>query len=570
MSQVNLKNIIKKLVQEYISTFKEQLGDMASTGATSDDGNNITSPRIGGSYRDDYEEIQAYILKNVYGGDGGHYKHYPARSSMGIEREKMGMFELKKYIKEVLEELDEDAYGSATLTTQGQRKKRFKTPHGGPPGMWVEKINEDQAAINDNNRRIVNNNIENLYLTLDNQEIQVDMQKSQMQKSVGDQTKGIADATAKEQEIRKELEEVEAIRAQTAAELGKLQRQQKEEGAEFPPQLISTIETLEKEKQGYDDKIKSLETKIKQADDTEQNMIKQRSAASGAAASGIANAEKALNKARQNAKKQAATMRRTLSEDYFKQRSNKNLMEYIDSYKREILLEKATSQFFNLFDEGKTDEEILRLYAEQGVVVPEPFVTKLRKKHEGLKHDKLDLEEFEREAKNFKKVPLIDEDEVEIEVKELSSRLFKENEIKKRYPMPPEIKIALQDRLKLNPLNRFIKNLKAVNSIPPSYRIFLHNGQFFDIVYEEFSLMVKIGPDNYYLDTIEEKNYAIKHINRLLTQPTLKQGDVEDEEIDDILPTPTAKKPGRPPSASPTPSLPEPTPITPPTPELET
>ena len=55
MSQVNLKNIIKKLVQEYISTFKEQLGDMASTGATSDDGNNITSPRIGGSYRDDYE-----------------------------------------------------------------------------------------------------------------------------------------------------------------------------------------------------------------------------------------------------------------------------------------------------------------------------------------------------------------------------------------------------------------------------------------------------------------------------------------------------------------------------------
>ena len=51
---------------------------------------------------------------------------------------------------------------------------------------------------------------------------------------------------------------------------------------------------------------------------------------------------------------------------------------------------------------------------------------------------KLDLEEFERETKNFKKIPLVDEDE--IEVKELSSWLFKEEKIKKRYPMPPEIK----------------------------------------------------------------------------------------------------------------------------------
>ena len=75
--------------------------------------------------------------------------------------------------------------------------------------------------------------------------------------------------------------------------------------------------------------------------------------------------------------------------------------------------------------------------------------------------------------------------------------------------------------------------------------------------------MVKIGPDNYYLDNIQEKNYAIKHINRLLTQPTMTQGDVEEDEIDDITPPTPPKRQGRPPAA---PKPPAPTPPTPPTP----
>ena len=76
--------------------------------------------------------------------------------------------------------------------------------------------------------------------------------------------------------------------------------------------------------------------------------------------------------------------------------------------------------------------------------------------------------------------------------------------------------------------------------------------------------MVKIGSDNYYLGDLQEKNYAIKHINRLLTQPAMKQGDIEDEEEEDIsLPSPTKPK-GRPPvKSSPTPpTSPPPTPIT--------
>ena len=102
---------------------------------------------------------------------------------------------------------------------------------------------------------------------------------------------------------------------------------------------------------------------------------------------------------------------------------------------------------------------------------------------------------------------------------------IQENKIVKKYNIPPEIKDALEDKLKMSPLIRFVKNLKAVNSIPPSYRIFLLNGQHFDIYYEDYSLMAKIGVDEYYLADLEERNYAVKHINRLMTKPIPKIGD---------------------------------------------
>ena len=176
-------------------------------------------------------------------------------------------------------------------------------------------------------------------------------------------------------------------------------------------------------------------------------------------------------------------------------------MEYMDSYKRKILLEKAISKFFKFFDEGKTDEEVLRIYAEQGIVVPEPFVKKARDKHKKFKHEKLDLEELEQETKEFKKVSLENEREIEIDGKQLASGIFneekkektkknkididtdevevlddvgdidsvtinvKEQKKTKKYPIPPEIRSALENDLRMKPLIRFVKSLKAVNSI---------------------------------------------------------------------------------------------------------
>ena len=111
----------------------------------------------------------------------------------------------------------------------------------------------------------------------------------------------------------------------------------------------------------------------------------------------------------------------------------------------------------------------------------------------------------------------------------------------KQYPAPPEIIDVLKNKLKMDPLIRYVENLKAVNSIPPSYRIFLHNGESFDIVYEDFSLLAKIGSKEYFLNDVDEKNYAIKHINRLLTGVKVKPEEEEGEEDlgGDIPPLPT-------------------------------
>ena len=82
--------------------------------------------------------------------------------------------------------------------------------------------------------------------------------------------------------------------------------------------------------------------------------------------------------------------------------------------------------------------------------------------------------------------------------------------------MPPEIQNALEVKLKMFPMIRYVNFLKAVNSIPPSYEVNLHNGRKFLIFYEDYSLMVKVEGREYYLMDLEERSNAIEHLNRLL------------------------------------------------------
>ena len=112
-------------------------------------------------------------------------------------------------------------------------------------------------------------------------------------------------------------------------------------------------------------------------------------------------------------------------------------------------------------------------------------------------------------------------------IKKTISRLAEE-----KYQAPAEIVDALKMDLMLNPLIRYVKELKAANTVPPSYEVRLLNGTSFMIYYEDFSLMVKIGTKEYYLGDEKEKNFAIKHINKLLTSPKIGKGEETDSTED--------------------------------------
>ena len=135
-----LRELIKSTIQEYMGT--------GSSGGNATDGNDITSPR---PFSDDKSELKNYTNKNVYGGDGKHYKNEPAFKNPNRTRftrfeETMKKSEIhkliKESIKEVIDEIGANAYGSATLTSQGQSKSRF-TKTGRPPGI----LDEEDALV---------------------------------------------------------------------------------------------------------------------------------------------------------------------------------------------------------------------------------------------------------------------------------------------------------------------------------------------------------------------------------------------------------------------------------------
>ena len=440
-----LKEFIIKLVKEYSGHHTMKKG----------------SPR---PFPDDTSEMENYILKNIYGGDGGHYVQEPVtkRTRGTLTRDpRGGMFELKKYIKNVLKEIGADAYGDATLTSQGYSKSRF-TKTGRPPGVW-EKVNEQisQAAQRSYEAGL-----------------------KRLQKGV----------------LRYQLRFIEKQRAAA---------------------LSQAATASSQASKGFDEQIKALQQQI----------------------SAIDNPPK---KKKQN---------ENIIENYFKDRKNDNLMGFIDSYKKTLLYENTVRKLFRKFNKGDSNESITKNYAKKGITIPETFLSKIRKQYESLKKLKLEIDLAEQEAQDVISIPLKAPDiqlfDLEPEEdKQLSSRLYKEQKTVKKYDIPPEIKHALEDDLKMYPLIRFVKGLKAVNSIPPSYRIFLLNDQYFDIYYEEYSLMAKIGIDEYYLGDLDERNYAVKHINRLMTKPILKKQGEEDEET---TPTPPAEDTPKTPSSPPPP-----------------
>ena len=119
-----------------------------------------------------------------------------------------------------------------------------------------------------------------------------------------------------------------------------------------------------------------------------------------------------------------------LLKDYMSSRKGINLNEQMEIHrkkaKRSVLMEGAMKQFFELFEMGRTDEEIVLDYASKGVQVPEQFVSKARGQYEGLKKMKLELDMSEKEFKNSAKDIVNNPDEavVNSENKPLSSGIY--------------------------------------------------------------------------------------------------------------------------------------------------
>jgi hypothetical protein len=479
MTTEELKELIKKLVQEYTGT--------GSSGGNATDGNDIPSPR---PFADDEEELEDYLFKNVYGGEGGHYRrdkytgNYPNRDPRG------GMFELKNYIKKYLKEqatpaeLAQDTRKKNALQKQiiqididRAKKNKVKASMTTAQQMatTVEPLDQVNKTIFDARKEKVKLNREERKLEREIEEINklelgVDItqeQKTARLKEIEEQLTTInqqqeqveqtIDGAIKQKEgimdQRNSINQAASQQASAADDaidqledsqdnVGKQQAMQEIKADDYgsatlttqgqyksrftktgkPPGIMDEMNTCPKcGKMGHDAShhkhdhegkmAKSQLYKIHQYAERLLHMLPDDAQLPAWVQSKFTNAAHSIGAAFHYL-------------DYETMAHHDNLMENMDFYKREALMEGTMKKFFRMFDEGKTNEEVLRHYAGRGVSIPETFLSKARKQYENLKKQKLEIEFAEQEAKDFKPTS-----QLQIpaeESKKLSSRLYKE------------------------------------------------------------------------------------------------------------------------------------------------
>ena len=93
-----------------------------------------------------------------------------------------------------------------------------------------------------------------------------------------------------------------------------------------------------------------------------------------------------------------------LLEDYMSSRKDTNLNEQMEIYqkeaKRSVLMESDYKKFQELFDLGRSNEEVVLDYANKGVNVPESLVGKFREQYNKMKEMKLEYDKNEQAFKN--------------------------------------------------------------------------------------------------------------------------------------------------------------------------
>ena len=131
-----------------------------------------------------------------------------------------------------------------------------------------------------------------------------------------------------------------------------------------------------------------------------------------------------------NIQKENKMKKSDLLKDYMSSRKGTNLNEQMITHqkeaKRSILMESVAGKMNDLFEMGRTNEEIVLDYANKGVQVPESLVEKFRKQYAKMKEMKLEYEmnekAFKNEASDFVNNP--DDQVVNSENKPLSSGIY--------------------------------------------------------------------------------------------------------------------------------------------------
>jgi len=137
-----------------------------------------------------------------------------------------------------------------------------------------------------------------------------------------------------------------------------------------------------------------------------------------------------------NIQKENKMKKSDLLKDYMSSRKETNLNEQMKTHqkeaKRSILMESVAGKMNDLFEMGRTNEEIVLDYANKGVQVPESLVEKFRKQYTKMKEMKLEYEmnekAFKNEASDIVNNP--DEQVVNSEEKTLSSGIYESKKTK--------------------------------------------------------------------------------------------------------------------------------------------
>ena len=194
----------------------------------------------------------------------------------------------------------------------------------------------------------------------------------------------------------------------------------------FKEMPIETDEDIERKQQVLQ-KIYELRDTVKKIKEELNALRKQRNDMSNAKQQAVSaqtsqpSVTKQFDQQLRDAKKaltQIGKVQETLLRQYEKERININLMEQMDMYNETT--RGSLQKFFEMFEDGKTNEEVMQHYARNGITIPETYISKVKKQFESYKKLKLELGFSEQEAKDFKKSMIPKE-----ETKKISTKIFK-------------------------------------------------------------------------------------------------------------------------------------------------